>query len=211
VHIRTQENALYPAAKPQGQPLLNTLVIVIVTVTIGMSLVSLLIIEEKESHTFEALMVSPANLHQLVAGKALAGGFYCLVAGLVAVILTNHLFVHWGVTLVAVLLGSAFAVGLGLLVGVISDSPSTTGLWSGMVIVVLVALTILGYIGSIEWPALLQGIFRWQPVAVMINLFSISMTREISAASLWVNMAVLSAAAALVYILTLEYIRRKER
>ena len=211
VQIHTQGNELYPAVEPVGQPLLNAIVIIVVIVTIGMALVSLLLIEEKETHTYEALMVSPANIYQLVAGKAIAGGFYCLAAALVAVLLTRHLFVHWGVTALAVLLGAAFAVGIGLFVGAISDSPSTTGLWAGLAITALVALTILRYLGNIAWPGLVQAVLQWQPGSAMIGLFGLSMAGEAPTRLLWANAAALAAAAALVYALTLGVIRRTDR
>jgi len=40
-------------------------------------------VEEKEKHTMEALLVSPASYSQIVLGKTIAGIFYCLTAAAV--------------------------------------------------------------------------------------------------------------------------------
>ena len=55
-------------------------VLVIVLATIGGFMVPYLILEEKQTHTMEVLLVSPASVSQIGTGKALAGLFYCLAA-----------------------------------------------------------------------------------------------------------------------------------
>ena len=71
-----------------------TTTLAIALLTIGILLSPLLIIEEKESHTFEALLVSPASFTQVIAGKALAGASYCLIAALAVLLLTHNLVVQ---------------------------------------------------------------------------------------------------------------------
>ena len=66
-----------------------SLSLAVVIITIGIILVPFLMIEEKENHTIEALMVSPAIYSQIVIGKAIAGTFYCLVAAAI-VLLVNY-------------------------------------------------------------------------------------------------------------------------
>jgi ABC-2 type transport system permease protein len=211
VRIDTEGNVLYPTVDTGGQLSLTSLMIVIVILTIGMALVPLLFIEEKEAHTFEALLVSPASLGQVVAGKALAGGFYCFVASVVVLLLNRYLVVHWGVALLAVLLAAAFAVALGLVVGFLSDTPATTGLWGGLLIVILVVLTGLQAFKSPDWPQFVQALLDWQPGSAMIEMFRISMAGEAPLGLLWANAAALLAVAALIYALILGLLRRAGR
>jgi ABC-2 type transport system permease protein len=211
VRIDTEGNVLYPTVDTGGQLSLTALMIVIVILTIGMALVPLLFMEEKEAHTFEALLVSPASLGQVVAGKAVAGGFYCFVASAVVLLLNRYLVVHWGVALLAVLLAGAFAVALGLVVGFLSDTPATTGLWGGLLIVILVVLTGLQALKSPDWPQFVQALLDWQPGSAMLGMFRISMAGEAPLGILWANAAALLAVAALIYALILGLLRRADR
>ena len=83
-----------------------TATMAIAILTMGTLLAPLLIIEEKESHTFEALLVSPASLTQVITGKALAGAAYCLAAVLAVLLLTGYLVAQWHIMLLAILLGT---------------------------------------------------------------------------------------------------------
>ena len=211
VRIYTEGNVLYPTVDTGGQLSLTSLMIVIVILTIGMALVPLLFIEEKEAHTFEALLVSPASLGQVVAGKAVAGGFYCFVASAVVLLLNRYLVVHWGVALLAVLLAAAFAVALGLVVGFLSDTPATTGLWGGLLILILLVLTGLQVLKSPDWPQFVQALLDWQPGSAMVEMFRMSMAGEAPLGLLWANAAALLAVAAVVYALILGLLRRADR
>lgn len=211
VRIYTEGNVLYPTVDTGGQLSLTSLMIVIVILTIGMALVPLLFMEEKEAHTFEALLVSPASLGQVVAGKAVAGGFYCFVASAVVLLLNRYLVVHWGVALLAVLLAAAFAVALGLVVGFLSDTPATTGLWGGLLILILLVLTGLQAFKSPDWPQFVQALLDWQPGSAMVEMFRMSMAGEAPLGLLWANAAALLAVAAVVYALILGLLRRADR
>lgn len=211
VRINTEGHVLYPAVDTGGQLSLTALMMVIVILSIGMALVPLLFIEEKEAHTFEALLVSPASLGQVLAGKAVAGGFYCLTAAVVALLLNRYLVVHWGVALLAVLLGAAFAVALGLVVGFLSDTPATTGLWGGLLIVILMLLTGLQAFKGEDWPQFVQTLLDRQPGSAMIEMLRISMAGEVPLGLLWTNAVALLAVALAIYIVILGLLRRADR
>ena len=211
VHISTTGNVLYPTADTGGQLSVTSLMFVIVILTIGMALVPLLFIEEKEAHTFEALLVSPASLGQVITGKALAGGFFCLVASIVVLLLNRYLVVHWGVALLAALLGAAFAVALGLVVGFLSDTPATTGVWGGLLIVIVIVLTGLQAFKSPDWPQFVQTLLEWQPGSAMISMFKLSMAGEAPLGLLWSYVASLLAVTAVIYLLILGLLRQADR
>jgi ABC-2 type transport system permease protein len=52
---------------------------VTIMLTMGILLVPTLMLEEKQTRTMDALLVSPASISQVVIGKAIAGFFYILV------------------------------------------------------------------------------------------------------------------------------------
>lgn len=211
VRINTEGRRLYPSVDTGGQLSLTSLMIVIVILTIGMALVPLLFIEEKEAHTFEALLVSPASLGQVVAGKALAGGFYCLVASVVVLTLNRYLVVHWGVAILAVLLGAAFAVALGLVVGYLSETPATTGLWGGLLIIILLVITGLQAFKGEDWPQFIQAALDLQPGSAMIKMLRVSMAGEIPFGVLWANAVALFVVAAVIYAVILGLLHRSDR
>ena len=80
VHINVAGNILYPSQADSRQFTMVSISLMIMILLIGLALVPYLFIEEKENHTMEALLVSPASFWQLVVGKMIAGTLYCLVA-----------------------------------------------------------------------------------------------------------------------------------
>ncbi|MGW8252072.1 MAG: ABC transporter permease, partial [Anaerolineales bacterium] len=95
VKVNLASESLYPTTETGGQPMVTALLLVVGLLTIGIALVPLLMVEEKESHTFDALLVSPASFSQIVSGKALAGAFYAFMMVLAILLLNSKLFVHW--------------------------------------------------------------------------------------------------------------------
>ena len=131
-------SVIYPQIGTGGWPFVLALTMTITIITLGVILVPHLMVEEKEGHTIEVLLVSPASLGQIITGKALAGIFYCISAALVFLIFDARYIVHWEVILLAVFLGAACTVMIGLFIGVLFDSPSTINMWSGTVIAILI-------------------------------------------------------------------------
>ena len=65
VEITTEGNAVYPSADAGGQPFMSSLTLVLVIVTIAGAVVPYLLIDEKETRTLEALLVTPASIGQV--------------------------------------------------------------------------------------------------------------------------------------------------
>lgn len=213
VIIQTAGNVLYPQIDSGGQVSMTSLLMIIVIMIIGMTLIPLLFIQEKEAHTLEALLVSPANINHVVIGKALAGGFYCLLAAMVVVLLNNYFFVHWEVVILAILLSAIFAVALGLLVGYISDNQATTGLWGAVLTILFMGLAILETLdfNMSQWPAIIQTLLKWQPGTTIINLFRISMAGTFPFQLLWTNAIALLVAAIGIYGVIFALVRTADR
>jgi ABC-2 type transport system permease protein len=211
VQINMDGHVLYPTIDADGSPLMTALLLSVVILTLGATLVPLLIVEEKESHTFEALRVSPASLGQMIAGKALAGGFYCLLAAVVVFLFNLAIIVHWWVALVATLLYIAFIVALGLLLGTIADNPTTTGIWGAVVIFLLMIPPFTALFAQASWPAFLRSLLAWSPTSIIVDLVKASMSATLPPALIWSNLAILAAATALFYLLVAWRVQRLDR
>jgi ABC-2 type transport system permease protein len=191
IQINVSEHKLYPSPVLEGQTVMFVMLTLIVILTMGFAMVPLLLVEEKMNHTLDVLLVSPARIYQVAAGKALAGGFYCLLAMVVVFFLNRYLVVNWGVALLAVFLGVTFVVMVGLLVGVISDNPTSVGMWGAILILGLVGLTMVGAFMDLNWLPFVQILLDYLPTAAMAELLGFSMAGEFPVSQMWVNTAAL--------------------
>jgi len=211
VRINISEHRLYPPPVLEGQTIMFVMLVMIVLLTMGFAMVPLLMVEEKVTHTLDVLMVSPARIYQVAAGKAIAGGFYCLLAVVVVLLLNRFLVVNWGVALMAVLFGGAFAVMVGLLIGVVSDNPTTVGMWGAILLIGLIGLTMLSAFTNINWPPLVLTLIGFLPTVAMAELLGFSMAAEFPISQMWVNMAALLSATLIVFGLLAWRLRLTDR
>lgn len=196
VRVRVSDQKIYPSADLRGQTLMFVLLFVVVILTMGLALAPLLIVDERQAHTFEVLLVSPARITEVIGGKALAGAFYCLLAALVIFILNHVLVVHWGVALLAVLLGATFSVSVGLLVGLASDNPTTVSLWGALLLLVFTGLTFLRALPGIDWPTVFGTLLKYVPTAALARMMGIALAGELLPVQVWANAAALLVAVA---------------
>jgi ABC-2 type transport system permease protein len=208
VNIDSQAKVVYPSMEGFGQSLMIAQILTFILLIIGLSLVPVLMVEEKESRTFEALLVSPARSGQVMTGKALVGFFYGFLAAGVVVLLNSYLFANWGVLLLAILAGAAFAVALGLLIGVLSNNPGTVGLWGGIMLLLLIASGLLSLFSNVNWPTWARELLYWLPSGALIRLVRLAM---LEAPQLWIvlgSAGVLFGLAGVLYVLTDLRLRR---
>ena len=173
VRIDVAGNVLYPGADTFGANQLIAMAFVIVPVFVSVATVPLLMIEEKRTRTVEVLQVSPATGVQLVMGKALAGLFYCLILSGVALMLGRTMITQWALALAAILLGAFTLVGLGLLLGSVTDRPQLLSLWGFPLMAFLLFPVLLKAMEPILPPALAQAL-EWTPTVALATLFRIS-------------------------------------
>jgi ABC-type transport system involved in multi-copper enzyme maturation permease subunit len=210
VEIDYEGHPVYPAKDAQGQTFLVTDVIVITIGVMGVSLVPLLMVEEKEANTLDALLASPAGHFHIITGKALAGFVYCLLTAALLYLVYQHLIVsHW-IALLAILATITFSVAVGLFVGMLSDSPTTTGMWGALLLVGLLGSTVLDAVNQTSWPAWIQSTIIWLPGTLMADLVRFSMAGNVPV-GLWLQpLAVLLLQAGVVYLLVVWLLRRRD-
>jgi ABC-2 type transport system permease protein len=169
VHIRLNEERLYPEpASPEiGSALMTSLMALFFALTmIGVTTAPILMIEEKETKTMDVLLVSPARSGHLVAGKALAGLFYCLTAAVVILAFSSTLIISWGIVIAVVILGSLFAVAVGLLLGMLCPTKQHYTICTMGLMAVLFLPFFLAVMRDIL-PGAVSAIIPWLPTAAL--------------------------------------------
>ena len=172
-----------------GTSLEQILLPLLLLLTFGMTgafVVPLLIVEEKEKRTLDFLLYSPASLNEIIAGKALTGVVYTLlIAGLLLGI--NNRFIHdWPLTILTVVLGLTFVVGVGLLLGGLLQNTMQVNTWASIVLIVLLAPSFPA-IGITAW---FERVMRVIPTYYLTEALKLSMADTISS-QFWIYLAVL--------------------
>ena len=178
VEIQVSENRLYPSAHPRGYSLMINATLVISLFTIGIALVPLLLIEEKEARTFEVLLVSPARFGQVIIGKAAAGFVYCLISSLVVIFLAKRFLVNWPLVIWIILLGTSLAVGIGLLLGLFTRSQASLSLWVSLILLIFISTNFTMFFNIQDIPSILQTIINLLPTTALNNLLNLAMTNQ---------------------------------
>jgi ABC-2 type transport system permease protein len=207
--FKVDNHLLYPQ---DDTPLLGILVIggITMLLVIGIALVPFLMIEEKQTKTMEALLVSPASVSQVVSAKAVAGFFYIIVAAGIVIAFYLTSVVHWGVLLLFVIASGVFAVALGLVMGSSFENPQEISGWLGIVLVLLVGAMLVDLM-SLDLPSFVYAIHPWVPSVALADIFRMALAEEISTRQLWTDVGVVMLVSALLYALVVWQVRRSDR
>jgi ABC-2 type transport system permease protein len=174
----------------------------------GTLVVPLLLVEEKEKHTMEFLLVSPAAPAEIAAGKALTGMAYAGLSAGVLLALNGGGSGNWPATIVALFLGALFLVMIGLLEGSLLHTTMQINTWSPIIILVLLAPSMLGVI---RLPAAIDAVVRAVPTYYLANLLEESLSGRTTPAEAAAQLAILAGGAAAVFAAVVWVIRQQER
>jgi hypothetical protein len=178
VRLQLVTEPVYPPTEGLGFTAMIATGFILGVMSLGLILAPLLLVEEMENHTLDAILVSPANSTHLLFGKALAGLFYALAAGVVMFAFSWRWIAHWEIAIPAIFLGATSSIAVGLLIGALSKQPSSVNMWSGMAIVLfLVPVFLWTSIAPKLAPGLrlaLQAI----PSIALSNLMHLSFSRQ---------------------------------
>jgi ABC-type Na+ efflux pump permease subunit len=209
VHVEVEGNLVYPPAEGTGSLGMIATVLTLILITTGGFLVPYLIFEEKQTHTMDALLVSPASAADITAGKALAGIAYCLTAMAVVLAFNFSSVAGWGVAIAAVLVGALLAVGVGLLMGTLFETAQQVGAWMTLPIVVLMAPIILATLGHL--PPILESLLPWLPTVALGNLFLLSFSGSATLAQVLPDLALVLVWTLPLYAAVIWRVRRSDR
>jgi ABC-2 type transport system permease protein len=210
VRIDVEEQALYPDLEAGGQLDMIIMSLIVAIIVISIVAVPLLILEEKESRTMDALLVSPVTAGQVVAGKALAGLVYGLVAAAVVLAFSASVVNSWGLALLAILAGVAFSVALGLLMGSLFDNQQNLYVWTGLVMILLLVPLFVASFGGTEMPKAVRAIADWMPAVALSDLLHASFAQAAALDLILPNLAVLLLGGLVFLWLTGRQVRRLE-
>jgi ABC-type transport system involved in multi-copper enzyme maturation permease subunit len=209
VQVVIGSNIIIPQATADGMQTTAASQMIYFVFSTALLLIPHLMLEEKQTKTLDALLTSPASPGQIVLGKALAGFFYVLVIGGLAIIMYSGYIVNWPLALAAFLGYALLAVGLGLAVGSFINSMKQVGLWM-LVLMLFLVIPTLFYME----PNLKAGIrtaMTWFPSSALASLFRFSCSMDIAPAQMWSNLAVAVGSIAAVFGLVIWKVRRSDR
>ena len=207
VRIEIGANILIPA--PEIGTTMVNFHIIFVTLFVAITLVPALMLEEEQTKTLDALLVSPASTGQVVTGKALAGFFYMLLTGGLFFALNWAHVTNWSLALLGFLLSAAFSVGLSLAVGSLARTPQQLAIWLAPVMILLIVPSTLAGFSNLS-PGLL-AIFSWLPTTALVNIIRYSFSSSTAAGQLVTNLAIVVVNTALVFSLVVWKVRRTDR
>ena len=200
---------VYPTLESSGQMVIIATGLVNALFIIGIFMTPGLIQEEKQTGTFSTLLVSPARMVHIATGKSLAGLTYCLAAGAIFCAMAAVLIVHWPVMVLAVVIGSAFAVVLGLVVGTFSEEAASMNLWLGvLLLILLIPVFIDQFVSNV--PAWLATVFRWMPGVALSEITRMSMTASAEGSRLVLDVLKMLVPTLLLLGLSVWRLRRQE-
>jgi ABC-2 type transport system permease protein len=210
VKVNVAGHVVYPPPEGGGSTGMVAIVLVLVLTIIGGFLVPYLLLEEKQTHTLDALLVSPASTSHIVTGKALAGLAYCLVAAAVILAFNFSTVVAWELAIVATLCGAVLTVGLGLLLGSLFESAQQMGLLVGVPALVLMLPVMLAAIGA-NLPEPFAGLLPWMPTVALGNAYLVSYSGAATLAGALGDLAIVLAWTVPIYGVVVWLVRRSDR
>jgi uncharacterized membrane protein YbaN (DUF454 family) len=169
VSIQVDGNVLYPPADGVLFLGLATVNAVLIMLAMGIFLVPSLLLDEKETKTLQALLVSPASIGQVVAGKALAGAFYILVSAVVMFAVSWAEVIHWDMVLLFVISSGFFSVAVGLTLGSLFGKQQDMVGWVTAVLLLLTGAVLVAVLG-VELPFPVSGILPWVPSVALAEV-----------------------------------------
>ena len=203
------EVAKEPDAQRIGKGSLDQMMLpLLLILALGMTgafVVPLLIVEEKEKHTLDFLLSSPASLKEIIAGKGVTGAVYTLLIAGILLGINRQYVQSWPLTALTIVLGMFFVVGVGLVVGSVLNNTMQVNTWASFVLIVLIAPS---------FPSL--GITAWfDKVVQVIPTYYLTKGLELSMAGtassrLWIYLAVLSGCTLIVFFAAAWALRRRD-
>jgi ABC-2 type transport system permease protein len=210
IRIHLEGNLLYPSPDSGGRSHLTSLAVLISVTMIGVGLAPHLMVEEKQTRTLDALLVSPARSSQIVIAKALTGLFYCLIAATVVLVVNANLVLHWGLAVAAVILGSLFTVSVGLLLGSLVGAKPVLPIWSMMVLTVLMLPLFLAIMRDLL-PSAATTIMAWIPTVTLSRVLRGSFSRDLASMAFGVELLVVAACTVVMMGCVAWVVRRSDR
>lgn len=203
-------NIVIPQQDSMGITRMTALTPLVIVLIVGMMTVPTLMFEEKSTQTLATLLISPAKIGHVIAGKAVAGAVYCLSAGAIALAFNWVFVVHWGSAIAGLLGTTLMGVGLGLLLGTFLDNLQQLSVWS-LILFQPVLIPVVFFVIEPVFPQAVRNVLPWFPNVALLRLFHNALTNLMGLGIQWGPMIVLVVSIALLYVLVYWKVRRMDQ
>ena len=207
VRVDIGENFIIPA--PDVESSGTHFHILFATIFVAITLVPFLMMEEKRTKTLDALLVSPASAGQMVMGKALAGLFYILLAGVLFFALNWAYVTNWALALLAFLGCALFSIGLALAMGSFIKSEQHIRIWMLPVMFILIVPAFFSQEPNLA-PGL-RALFSWLPTSALVRIFQFAISSHAPVDQLLTNLAIALVSTVLVFAVVIWKVRQVDR
>lgn len=182
--------------------------ILLATLMMAILVVPHLLIEERQTKTIEALLVSPVTSGQVVLGKALAGFFYVALSGILSFMINWAYITNWGLAILAFFCTAFFGIGTALLMGSFLKSWGQINLWSFVIMTLLILPALFGTDPTVS--AGLKYIFSLWPTTALAYMLQFSFSSGVPGAALLRELSIALGFTILIYALIVWHVRRTE-
>jgi ABC-2 type transport system permease protein len=173
----------------------------------GSFVVPLLLVEEKEKHTMEFLLVSPVSPAEIAAGKALTGLAYSLLSAGTLLLLNKGFSGNWPATVLAVILGALFLVMIGLLMGTVLHTMMQINTWSTIVMMLLLAPS---WLSVLQPPVVIDRLIHLVPTYYLVEILNQSLLGEVTPAGGALRLGLLALCTMVMFGIVIGVMRRQE-
>ena len=208
VAIHIEEIQLQP--ETHGITILGSMGFGFIILMVGMIAVPHMMLEEKQNKTLDAMLISPASDYHIITAKALSGLIYTLIVYGIGLFLFRPLIVHWGLALLAGLLGALFAVSLGLLLGILVDTRQQLVLWAWVALVPMFLPMMLSFMDDLL-PHWMIRVFVRVPSSALMRAVRSSMVGVLPMAYYLPQLVLLLVSAASVLAIDFWLVHRSNR
>lgn len=209
VQVSLGEHLVLPAADNLGDGWNFTAQQLFIICWLAIAVVPHLMLEERKTQTLEALLVSPAGAAEIVAGKALAGTFYLVIAIGFSMALSWMYVIQWGMAIFALFALTLFAIGLALALGSYIRSQAQLSLWGLISIFVLIIPAFFAHEPNLA--PNIKTVVSWLPTTALGNLLAYSFSTGATSGMILRDLALGVAGIVLAYGLVIWQVRRLSR
>jgi ABC-type transport system involved in cytochrome c biogenesis permease component len=183
VSIDTTGHPVYPLmdAYAYGKTFVATAGLLIGMIIMGLTMAPQLIQEEKQAHTLQAVLVSPATFSQFIIGKTIAVCFYTLLTTAISLVFVGRLVLNWPVMLLALALAMPAVILPGILFGTLVETKQQYAIWLWVLIIPTLLPLFLSIIRILP-PGWMQ-VVDWWPTVALSRLIRAGLTYQAPLAS----------------------------
>jgi len=177
--ISVEGNTVFGVPEKDGAGSQASMALILTLVMIGISLVPIILLDEKQARTLEVLLVSPASETQIAAAKGLAGLLYSGVVAALALAVNYRLVMHWELAVAAVVLFGLLTVLLGLILGTWAETRAQFQVWAWVLILPMI-MPLIVYLLSDLLPEIFGQLLPVFPPVTMLILLRYAYADPIS-------------------------------